>query len=324
MRTPLILALTLAMPACSWCWPRGGSPAICAVDDDDASPDDDDATADDDDASPDDDDATADDDDATADDDDATLPEPDADGMLTIDGGPFTLGCDDGTPGCDPESQPAVQVSVDPFRIDAFEVTNAAYAEFLTDHGNDCEGAQCFSYLVNGEIDDQGDGTWLAEPATANHPVHDVDWLGASTYCAWRGHQLPTEAQWERAARGEDGRRYPWGDEDPDCVLAIFDEGGSGCGTNDAWDVGTRPDGRSPFGAWDLAGNLWEWTADWQADDWSDIDPDNPTGPVFGTTKVVRGGGFASNAVALTTWSRWGRDPDHGSGWVGFRCAAGP
>ncbi len=315
MRATLILLFVLALPGCSYCWPRGGSPALCQQDDDDSG--DDDATADDDDATADDDDATADDDDATADDDDSTLPEPDSDGMVTVDAGPFTRGCDDGTPGCDGESQPAGQVTVSPFRIDAFEVTNAAYALFLTDHGNDCDGAQCFSLFVNGEIEDQGNGTWLADEETENHPVHDVDWLGAATYCDWAGRRLPTEAEWELAARGEDGRRFPWGAEDPDCALAIFND----CPDTGAWDVGTRPDGRSPFGAYDMAGNLWEWASDWMADDWSDSDTDNPTGPVFGDSRVVRGGSYVSNSVAITTWSRWGRDPEHGSGWVGFRCA---
>jgi formylglycine-generating enzyme required for sulfatase activity len=307
-----VWAAAALLAGCNLCWPQNGVPEVCA--------DDDDATADDDDAANDDD--AADDDDTAPDDDDTGPPEPDADGMLPVPAGPFVMGCDSG-PDCEDDEGPASTFTLSAFRIDAFETTNAEFAEFLNAHGNDCPPVWCFAELINGDVADV-DGTWYARPETASHPIHDVSWYGAEAYCAWRGKRLPTEAEWERAARGTDGDAYPWGNGDPNCGRAIYGPGSpDGCGTGESWPVGSLEDGRSAVGAWDMAGNVWEWTAGWTSDTgylgWDAVDP---TGPSWGTSKAARGGGYSSNGATLAGWNRWSRDPDYGGGTVGMRCAA--
>jgi formylglycine-generating enzyme required for sulfatase activity len=314
-----LLPFLLLLAGCNFCWEAGGAPDVCSQDDDDATDDDD--AANDDDAA--DDDDAANDDDA-ADDDDTGLPEPDVDGMVSVPAGDFIMGCDDGS-GCEGDEGPEFTVTLSAYRIDAFETTNTDFVAFLNDHGNDCDPGQCFGELVNGEIQDV-DGTWYAQPDTAEHPARDLSWYGAETYCAWAGKRLPTEAEWERAARGTDGDLYPWGNGDPNCGRAIYGPGSpDGCGTGASWPVGSLEDGRSPVGAWDMAGNVWEWTAGWMSDTgylgWDTVDP---TGPAWDNLKVVRGGGYSSNSSAIAGFNRWGREPLWGSSTVGVRCVADP
>ncbi|MCO4772954.1 MAG: SUMF1/EgtB/PvdO family nonheme iron enzyme [Deltaproteobacteria bacterium] len=324
MRLLLLLVALLAptLSGCTLCWPRGGALEQCG-DDDDATANDDDATTDDDDATANDDDATTDDDDATSDDDDATGDDDDSmddDGMLPIPTGTVGMGCDPNVASnCESDEMPVHEVTVAAFRMHAFEVTRAEFVDFLNDHGNVCEGENCLGVFAGPEITEL-EGVWSVAEGLENTAVVEVTWLGADAYCTWAGVRLPTEAEWERAARGDDGRTYPWGEADVDCARAVFYDG---CGEDGTWDVGEpRFAGRSPFGMWDMAGNAWELVSDWYDSNYYGVSPDtNPSGPVVGNSKVARGGGWNSNSATMEAWSRWSRDLEYGGGTVGFRCA---
>ncbi len=192
--------------------------------------------------------------------------------------------------------------SVGPFAIDQAEVSAAAYDRCVTA------------------------GVCLATPSGydsshATAPAVNVSWEMARRYCGWVGARLPTEAEWELAARGIDGRRYPWGERVPDCSLARF----AGCG-DAPLRVNAAPAGRSVFGLVDMAGNVAEWVADVSAPRASRDDgrvAQDPTGPASGAQRVVRGGSFLSNAQDLTGDARRGVDAREQRADVGFRCARG-
>lgn len=151
----------------------------------------------------------------------------------------------------------------------------------------------------------------------ADHPVVDVDWSQAQTYAAWTGGRLPTEAEWEKAARGADGRLYPWGNQDPESELLNyrFQIGGT-------TPVGRYPEGASPFGLLDMAGNVEEWVADWYAADYYQEAPDeDPLGPEDGVWHVIRGGSYNSNPLDVRAAARDGSFPNAHFPSVGFRVA---
>jgi formylglycine-generating enzyme required for sulfatase activity len=158
------------------------------------------------------------------------------------------------------------------------------------------------------------------DPEFADYPVTYVNFDMAQTYCRWRGARLPGEAEWEKAARGTDGRLYPWGNEWAIyCVPANF----GGCNTS-AKPAGSYPAGASQYGVYELAGNVWEWTADWYASDYYAGLPalsKNPSGPETGVERAVRGGSWISDHEYLETPSREKFDPDFGIATLGFRCA---
>lgn len=204
--------------------------------------------------------------------------------------------------------EPPHQVYLDSFYMDIYEVTNTLYKTCVDmgacspPHGSSSNSGDTHpSYYGNSEFD--------------NFPVIFVDWNQAKTYCEWRGAHLPTEAQWEKAARGTDGRTFPWG-EGLDCSKANF----VSC-IGDITKVGNYESGISPFGIYDMAGNVWEWTADWYAG-YQDLILSNPLGPDTGEYRVNRGGAYVYPDRNLRSSSRNASSPDGAFvSYIGFRCA---
>ena len=207
---------------------------------------------------------------------------------------------------------PQHSVTLSDFYMDSTEVTVAQWSSFLTDV--DAERHHHPLQPVDWE-----EGEFVPEPDEANRPIRQVSWYDAATYCAWAGKRLPTEAEWEYAAKGEEGERWPWGASGLGCEYAVFFNGRSLCESIPA-PVGERVDGDSPFGVSDMAGNVAEWVWD-RYGDYSCDALDNPVGPSEGSYRVIRGGGFREGRDSIRTTFRFGAPPDKRSEGVGFRCA---
>ncbi|MBE2198591.1 MAG: SUMF1/EgtB/PvdO family nonheme iron enzyme [Anaerolinea sp.] len=254
--------------------------------------------------------------------------------MVYIPTGSFLMGSapDDVSAGID--ERPQHQVTLDHFYIDKYEVSVAQYAAFLNEWGGydrACDDVDCVlprerigytSYLLEQDL---GDGATIFAAMTgfANYPINHVSWYGAATYCRYVGGRLPAEAEWEYAARGDDGRIYPWGNEPPDKTRAVFQSQSF----EELKPVDALPAGASPFGVFGMAGSVWEWTADWYDESYYSQSPDvNPTGPAAGLTRAVRGGAWPNNNEAdrIRAANRLSLAPTHISSTVGFRCAWTP
>jgi formylglycine-generating enzyme required for sulfatase activity len=208
---------------------------------------------------------------------------------------------------CDDDEHPYHEVYLDAFEIDMYEVTQSQYYTCVL--ANVCEMPQC---LFDPEI--HGD-----EPATCM--VYDA----ARAFCEWSGKRLCTEAEWEKAARGTDGRRYPWGNEAATCEYAVMYEGGDGCGTGGMLPVGSKPLGASPYGTMDMAGNASEMVSDYYLQTYYSECPSNctnPQGPSNSSLgiRVHRGGEFRHWAYRIRTSDRDEHAQSIGHAWVGFRC----
>jgi formylglycine-generating enzyme required for sulfatase activity len=240
--------------------------------------------------------------------------------MVHIVAGSFLMGHPDADPGLygaawKENEMPAHDVTLSEFWIDRTEVTAAAYALFLSLAAGEKH------FVPNMPIERAADVDYVAIAGREKRPVNHLSWLAAAEYCAWRGMRLPTEAEWERTAKGNDTRRWPWGEEGPDCLRANHYRGSSYC-EGAAVDVGSyTPDGDSLEGAQDMAGNVAEWVSD-MYQPYSAEAANDPTGPSEGWWRVVRGGGYNESGAAIRTTARWPADPTKGSPGIGFRCVA--
>ncbi|MGY0219400.1 formylglycine-generating enzyme family protein [Endozoicomonadaceae bacterium StTr2] len=233
--------------------------------------------------------------------------------MIVVPAGEFIMGCNHDNPELCFNSRPAHKVYLKAFKIDKYKVTFKRY-EKCKDCTELYSGAACNNGM----------------PWNARHPVNCVDYNQAKAFCASEGKRLPTEAEWEKAARGTDGRIFPWGNEPASCDRAVMNQKvagnkmGPGCGSGKTLAVGSKPEGASPYGVMDMAGNLFEWTSDWYSTDYYANSPyENPQGPATGTRKVLRGSSWLmriSNSMASNVRSDYS---PLGQGYVvGFRCAS--
>jgi len=226
-----------------------------------------------------------------------------ADGMVMVyvPEGNFTMGSNDFS-----DAQPVHTVYLNAYRIDKTDVTNAMYAQCV--QAGNCQAPSPMvsqtriSYYGNSQYD--------------NYPVIYVSWNDAQAYCQWAGARLPTEAEWEKAARGTDGRIYPWGNDSPSISLLNYNGG-----VGDTSAVGIYPSGVSPYGALDMAGNVWQWVNDWYGDTYyGQSPPSNPQGPSSGTYRVLRGGSWSDNEALVRSAFRLRNDPVYADNDFGFRC----
>jgi formylglycine-generating enzyme required for sulfatase activity len=239
--------------------------------------------------------------------------------MVYIPPGVFTMGSDANDTSVNNETFPVREVTLmEGFWIDRTEVTNAQFAAFLTARGNQREGEVFWLSLEDADVlIVESDGVFQPKSGFRNHPVIEVSWYGAAAYCDWVGAVLPTEAQWEYAARGRGGFIYPWGNESPDSTRLNYNRN-----IDRTTAVGAYPNGASWVGALDMVGNVWEWVNDWYEPDYYESAPSvNPTGPDNGTKKVLRGGSWLHDALVAQAAYRNGYPPTLQNGYVGFRCA---
>jgi formylglycine-generating enzyme required for sulfatase activity len=233
--------------------------------------------------------------------------------MVLIPAGTFQMGCDpaqNGDYSCPDDTLPLHSVYLDPYLIDKYEVTNRQYAECV----------------AMGVCSDREMSSDYADPARVNYPVTKMTGVLGHIYCEWAGKRLPSEAEWEKAARGSsDTRAYPWGDTPPTCALANY----SGC-LGSAAAIGSYPNDISPYGVMDMAGNVSEWVNDWYEKDYYSTSPaDNPIGPsgaYSNDKRVSRGGCWSCDAGSLSIALRGFSLPMYYPsgryyGATGFRCA---
>jgi formylglycine-generating enzyme required for sulfatase activity len=236
-------------------------------------------------------------------------------GMVYIPAGEFRMGCNQTQdPKCEKDEKPYHQVYLDAYCLDRWEVTAG-------DYGACFQAGKCLPTPKGKECN-------LGRKDRRRHPINCVNWDRAEAYCRWKGKRLPTEAEWEKAARGTDERIYPWGNQPPTCADAVFPERKEepGCGSQGTWKVGSKPKGASPYGVMDMAGNVLEWIADWYDRLYYFKSPrQDPPGPMVGSLRILRGGDWwHGNPHTLQVFDR---NPIFGALWSknwGFRCAGDP
>jgi formylglycine-generating enzyme required for sulfatase activity len=248
--------------------------------------------------------------------------------LMLIPAGEFWMGSGPGvTDGVEERERPRHRVSLDAYYIDQVPVTNARFERFVKETGYQTTA----EWEGGARVWRQQDGTWHClytagatwrapsgpgSVAPPNHPVVQVSWQDAKAYGHWAGKRLPTEAEWEKAARGAGGRAYPWGE--------AWD-GGRANGDKTIGKtspVGSYPNGVSPYGVEEMAGNVREWVSDWYEPTYYRRSPTgNPRGPESGERRVVRGGSWYDSPHGLRTSARQAVKPGHPDNTIGFRCA---
>jgi sulfatase modifying factor 1 len=236
--------------------------------------------------------------------------------MVEVPAGSFPMGVPQGDRDGGRDEYPRHDVFVDTFFIDTFEVTNGRYLEFVKASG----------HRVPQNPKNPTRNLWQGDAITdslADRPVINVDWFDAEAYCAWAGKRLPTEAEWEKAAKGTADRRFPWGNVEPTVKHLNFNQ--RWIGEKTLMPVGSYEAGKSPFGAYDMAGNVWEWVNDWYDAHYYEKSPTkNPKGPDSGIKKVIRGAGWQNETPTVRIFTRVDSDLTIRNESTGFRCAITP
>jgi formylglycine-generating enzyme required for sulfatase activity/pimeloyl-ACP methyl ester carboxylesterase len=232
---------------------------------------------------------------------------------ILIPAGSFQMGCDSSNSAetCESREQPLHTVTLSAYYIDKYEVTNARYKACVDAGG--CTAPR--------GVDSYTRSPYYGTSTYADYPVINVTWHQASAFCAWAGRRLPTEAEWEKAARGSsDTRKYPWGDSSPDCTKLNYWPASSGC-VGDTSRVGSYPSGASPYGVMDMGGNVFEWVNDWYSSTYYSVSPsNNPQGPATGQYRVLRGGSWFYYVYYVRSAARYDDLPGYWYYDFGFRC----
>lgn len=244
--------------------------------------------------------------------------------MILIPAGWFEMGSNDGGSA----EKPMHRVYIDAFYIDYYEVTNEQFCRFLNEKGNQEEnGGKWLNIDSEDCLIEYSDGKYCPKSDYTNHPVLGISWYGARAYAKWAGKRLPTEAEWEKAARGGlVGKKRPWGDliSHDDANYASYTAGiRLPTGGRDKWER-TSPVGSFPpngYGLYDMAGNVWEWCSDWYDANYYKNSPErNPQGPLSDTYRVIRGGGWMNPAEYIRCSFRYRVAPTYTNPVLGFRC----
>ena len=234
--------------------------------------------------------------------------------MILISAGLFPMGVPKWARDGGRDEYPNHEVELKAYYLDKYEVTNGRYLEFIegTGHRPPKHATDATKNLWHGG---------LMPESIANLPVVNVDWFDAQTYCQWAGKRLPTEAEWEKGGKGTDDRRFPWGDVEPTHKHLNFNQTWRGEST--LVPVGIYEAGKSPYGLYDMAGNVWEWVADWYDMEYYGKSPrKNPSGPKHGTRRVLRSSGWQVETPQVRVFTRVAADPLNRDHSTGFRCAA--
>jgi len=242
-------------------------------------------------------------------------------GMAWVQAGSFWMGCNEPAGRGRPREKPYHVVYLDGYFMDRHEVTVAGYRRCV-------EASWCDKPLDSSVLKYYNWGFKDRD----HHPVNGVNWYQASAYCEWAGKRLCSEAEWEKGARGIDGREYPWGSEMPSNGYVVIDHGVDFSEDGRGWPVlsatapvCSRPAGNSPYDLCDLAGNVWEWVGDWFTEEYYKTSPThNPVGPRKGSRKVIRGGRFFRIGFSLRACSRSFLSPEKQFVYLGFRCCKSP
>lgn len=233
--------------------------------------------------------------------------------MVLVQEGIFPMGVPKAARDGGVDERPNHDVFVDNFYIDKYEVTNGRYLQFITETG----------HRTPQHPSDPSKGLWqgnIMPESIVDLPVINVDWYDADSYCKWAGKRLPTEAEWEKAAKGPNDWRFPWGNVEPTDRHLNYNQVWRGEAT--LVPVGIYEAGKSPYGAYDMAGNVWEWVADWYDPQYYSKSPArNPKGPETGTHKVLRSSGWQVETPQVRIFTRIKMDPLGRNHSTGFRCA---